>query len=148
METVRVRRFDQTDRGRAERHRARKFEAEARAERERRPNADHIRRQEEPTLEQIARLQRENQLARERRLAQVEAAVLERERELERRGAPQAFGYPQADFPSARAGDVLRPATDRGAEVIQDAQARGRRRREERISYYSDGRRIDVDRYY
>jgi hypothetical protein len=148
VETVRVRRFDQTDRGRAERHRARNVEAEARAERERRHNADHIRRQEEPTLEEIARLLRENELAREQRIAQLEAAVLERDRELERREVAQAFGHPQADFPSARAGDVLRPATDRGAEVIQDAQARGRRRRGERISYYSDGRRIDVDRYY
>jgi len=149
VETVRFRRSHRTDRGKAERHRARNVEAEARAERERGANAAHNRRQEEPTLEdRAAHIQRERQrLAREQRLSQLENDVLERERELERRRVSQAFGYTQADFPSARGGDVLQPTTDRGAEVIQEAQARGRLRRGERISYYRDGRRIDMGRY-
>jgi hypothetical protein len=150
VETVRVRRFDNTDRDRARRHRARIVEEEIRAEHERRPNADHNRLQQERVLEEReAYLQRGNaRLARERRLAQLENEVLERERELERRRVSPGFGHPQSDFPPARGGDVLRPTTDRGADVIREAQARGRVRRGEQILYHSDGRRIDPNRYY
>jgi hypothetical protein len=96
-----------------------------------------------------ADLRRENErLDRELRLADREAAVLERERERERERVRQAFERPQDDFRQERHGEVVRPTTDRGADVIRAAQARGRERRRERISYYSDGRRMEQDRYY
>lgn len=140
VETIRIRRLDKTDRGKAERLRARDVEEEARIERERRYDAEDANRhlagivmrerserrraerdaQNAVTQRQSAEiaaadLQRENdRLDRERRLAEREAAVLERERRRERQGGRDALGRPQ---------DVFRPARDaplppaRGAPV-------------------------------
>lgn len=129
VETIRIRRLDNTDRGKAERQRARNVEEEARVERERRHEAEdatrHLseiamrERAERRRAERDARnadaqrrsaevaaadLQRENErLDRERRVAEREAAVLELERERERERLRDALGRSQP---------VLRPARD------------------------------------
>ena len=175
VETIRIRRLDKTDHSKAQRHRERDVEDEARIERERRHDAENENRRlaevamrerserllaERDVQEAVAQrrsaeiaaadLQRENdRLGRERRLAEREAAVLERERERERERVRAAIGRPQDIFRSAREGrDAPRPAPeDRGAAVIQAAQDARRQRRGERISYYSNGRRIEQDRH-
>lgn len=136
VETIRVRRLDKTDRGKAERQRARNAEEEARFERERRLNLEdanrHLtdialrERSQRHRLEREAQnadvqrrsaeiaaadLQRENdRLELQRRLVEREAAVLElereREREEERERARDALRYPQDLFRPAR--DILR----------------------------------------
>lgn len=178
VETIRIRRLDKNDRGKAERHRARNVKEEARAERERRHGAeDDTRHMAEVALHErsarqraerdaqnavlqrrsveiaAADLQRENgRLDRERRLAEREADVLERERAEERERVRQVFGLPQDVFRPARDAprqmrEVPRPTTDRGAEVIRAAQAHSHLRRGERISYYNNGRRTEQDRH-
>ena len=179
VETIRVRRFDETDRGRAQRQRERDVKEEARIERERRHNAEDVNRRlaelalrersERLEAERHARnaetqrrsaeiaaadLQQENeQLDRERRLAEREAAVLERERARERERVRDALGHPADIFPAARGApqhtrDIPRPPpTDRGAEVIRAAQEARRHRDGERISYYDNGRRIQQGRH-
>jgi hypothetical protein len=128
VETIRIRRFDKTDRGRAERQRARDVEEEARIERERRHDVEdanrHLaeiamrerseRRRAEKDAENAAvqrasaeiaaaDLQRENgRLDRERRVAEREAAVLALERERERERLGDALRRPQDGFRPAR----------------------------------------------
>jgi hypothetical protein len=177
VETIRVRRLEKTDRSKAERRRSRDIEEEARAERERRYDAEDAsrrladiilrerserRRAERDAQEAAAQrrsaeiaaedLQRENErLDRQRRLAEREAAVLEREREREREWirtelgtsgqGSRAFREP----PRHTRNDPL-PQPDRGNEVIQEAQAAARRRRAERVPFITHDRRIDQDR--
>ncbi len=178
VETIRIRRLDKTDRGKADRQRARDIEEEARIERERRYDAEdaarHLsgialrerserrRAEKEAQLADAQRrsaeitaadLQRENdRLDRERRLAEREAAVLERESERERERVRDALGRPQDVFRPLREAALPtrgppRHATDRGADVIQAAQAARRHRRGERITYHANGRRIEQDRH-
>jgi hypothetical protein len=171
VETIRIRRLDKTDRGKAQRHRARNVEEEARRERERRHDAEDVNRRlaeiamrersERLHAERDARnavaqrrsaeiaaadLQRENdRLGRERRVAEREAAVLEEERERERERVRNALGRPQDVYrPAREPRDVHQPMpADRGAAVIQAAQEARRHRRGERISHYPSGRRIE-----
>ena len=160
VETIRIRRLGEADRSRAKRHRAPNAEEETRAERRRCHNLEaHRRYLEEIALEEraahrrtkdaTANLRRENErLDRQQRLADREAAVLERERKRERERVRQAFGRPQDDLRPEREGEVVRPTTDRGADVIRAAQARGRARRREPIYYYGGGKRMEQVRYY
>lgn len=174
VETIRIRRLDRTDRGKAERQRARDVEEEVRIERERRhdveDNCRHLadiamhERSERHRMERemltataqrrsaeitAADLQRENDLLdRARRLAEREVE-LDRERERERERT--ARGRPEDEFRPLR--DVLLPArepprraTDRGADIIQAARNARHQQRAERIFYYDNGRRIDPHR--
>lgn len=128
METIRVRRLDRTDRGKAERQHARNVEEEARIERQRRHDAEdenrhlteiamHERSERHRAEREVqaatmqrrsaeiaaADLQRENdRLDRERRLAEREAAVLERARERERERVRDLLSRPQDPFRPAR----------------------------------------------
>ena len=164
VETIRIRRLDKSDRDKAGRQRARDVEAEARIERERersRDGGDDRRRLAEIALHErserrkaeraAAILQQEND-DRERRLAEREAAVLERERERERErfyDTPEHrrdVFQPAEDYPLRRS-EAPRPPTDRGAEVIQAAQASRRLRRGEQIAYCVGGRRTDPGRH-
>ena len=178
VETIRIRKLDKTDRGKAERQRARAAEDEIRIERERRHDVEENNRQ---LAEMVSReasdrrraqrsaqnaaaqrrsaeiaaadLQRDNErLDRERRLAEREAAVLERERVRDQERVREVFGRTQGAFRPAREPprsprDPIRPSTDRGAQVIQAAQANQRLRHRERISYHAYGRRIEQDRH-
>lgn len=170
VETIRIRRLDKTDRGKAERVRARDVEDQTRIERERRYGAEEVnyrladivlretseRRRAEAQRQSaeiaVADLQRENEeLARARRIADREAVLAEREREQERERARErvrdAIRRPhEARDPSQARREVPRPARDRGAEVIRAAQEARRQDFGERISYYHNGRRIDQDR--
>lgn len=173
VETIRVRRFEQTDRGRAQRQRERDVEQEARIERERRHNAEvdnhrlsataQRERSERRAAEtEAAALRQENELLdRERRLAEREAAVRDRDRERERereRAREREREQERRERERGHAADILPPArgasqytreipTDRGADVIRAAQNAGRHRRGERITYYENGRRVQEDRY-
>lgn len=132
VETIRIRRFDNTDRERAERQRARDVEEEVRIERERRYDVEDVnrhlteiamherseRRRAERDAENAAvqrasaeiaaaDLQRENgRLDRERRVAEREAAVLALERERERERLGDALRRPPDGFRPAR--DIVR----------------------------------------
>lgn len=181
VEKIRIRRLDrdktERDRDKAERLRGRGIEKETRMEREHRRVAEDASRLAEVALRErrerrrvereaenadaqrrsaeiaAADLKRENdRLNLERRLAEREAALRERERERERERDRErvrnAFGRAQDVFRSApfapqHTREVPRPNTDRGAEVIQAAQHARQTRRRERILYYINGQRIE-----
>jgi hypothetical protein len=168
VETIRIRRLDRTDRGKAERQRARNVEEEARIERERRRDAEddtrhweaiavreRIERQSAEIAAADLQRERENERLereRERRVADREAAVLERERERDRERVRDAAAHPRDNFRIPRDGaryarEAAQPPRDRGAEVIQAAQNANRVRRAERVFYYVNGRRIEHDRH-
>ncbi|ERF71036.1 hypothetical protein EPUS_03316 [Endocarpon pusillum Z07020] len=173
VERIRICKLDKSDSGKAERYRGRAAEDEIRVERERRRHVEennrHLaerasreaserRRAQRDAQNAIAQrrsaeiaaaeLQQQNErLDRARRLAEREAAILERERLRERdrlreqERVREVSGRPQGAFRLAREPlrsprDPIHLTTDRGAQVIQAAQANQRLRHRERNSYH------------